>query len=280
MVTKSDVRISDGETGGEPWQLQMFRRTLKKRQKLRALLDMAGSLDEQRCLLVTCGDNNGALNWHFKQAGGRWEWVDAEEDSAAQIAAVTGDPVHPMDKANPALPFPENTFDLVISIDVHEHLEAPLALNWEITWVLKPGGRAVVTTPNGDPAKLATRVKGWIGMGPEVYGHLVIGYDIPALESQLQDVGLEPYASASYSRFFTEMLELLINFAYVKVLSRGKAQPGQIAPQTDEALRKVQKTYRLYSLIYPALWLVSRLDALLFFSRGYAVVVAARKAGA
>lgn len=280
MVTHRDLRTAENDARSEPWQLQMFRRTLKKQQKLRALLGVIGPLDGQRCLLVTCGDNNGALNWHFKQAGGEWTWVDAEEDSTAQIEAVTGDRVHPMDKHSPALPFPDGTFDVVVSIDVHEHLEAPRALNREIARVLRPGGKAVVTTPNGEPNKLATRIKGWIGMGPEVYGHLVIGYDIPALESQLLEVGLEPYANASYSRFFTEILELLINFAYVKVLARGKAQPGQIAPQTDDALRKVQKTYRLYSVVYPALWLVSRLDALLFFRRGYAVVVAARKAGA
>jgi hypothetical protein len=41
-----------------PWQLAMFRRSLKKQLKLEAMLDLMGDLSGQNCLLVTCGDNN------------------------------------------------------------------------------------------------------------------------------------------------------------------------------------------------------------------------------
>ena len=84
----------------------------------------------------------------------------------------------------------------------------------------------------------------------------------------------------SYSRFFTEMLELLINFVFVKILSKrsqAEVEQGQIAPQSEEQLQSVKKTYRLYSLVYPIFWLLSRLDILLFFSDGYAPVVAAER---
>jgi hypothetical protein len=50
-----------------------------------------------------------------------------------------------------------------------------------------------------------------------------------------------------------------------------------IAPATADQLRSIEKTYRLYSLIYPFVWLVSRLDALLFFTEGYVVLVEGRK---
>ena len=266
----------------EPWQLRMFRRTLKKQQKLKVLLDMIGALeDEQRCLLVTCGDNNGALNWHFKSHGGRWFWADAEEESVRQIGALTGDPVAVMNKDRPALPFPDDHFDVVVTIDVHEHLHSVGEFNAELARTLKPGGRAIVTTPNGDETKLAVRIKNLVGMGPEVYGHIVVGYDVPELEAQMRAAGLSPYAQDSYARFFTEMLELLINFAYVKLLSKGskaEVKAGQIAPQSEKQLESVEKTYRLYSLIYPFFWAFSKLDGLIGFTRGYAVVVAARKA--
>lgn len=265
---------------GEPWQLQMFRRSLKKQQKLRTLIDVIGDLRGQKCLLVTCGDNNGALNWHFKQHGGDWSWVDAERDSIEQIGEVTGDPVSVMDKDNPSLPYPDDHFDLVLTIDVHEHLKNPQAVNQELYRVARPGGRVVVTTPNGNGKKLANRIKKIVGMRPEDYGHIVIGYDVPELEQQLSQVGLKPFADASYSRFFTEILELMINFAYVKVLSRrskAKVEKGQIAPQNVEQVKSVEKTYRLYSLLYPLFWAFSKLDFLDPFGRGYAVVVAARK---
>jgi SAM-dependent methyltransferase len=265
----------------EPWQLRLFRRSLKKQLKLKALLEMLGSLDGQQCLLVTCGDNNGAMNWHLKQHSGSWSWADAERDSIQQIHQVTGDPVAEMDKRDPALPFPDGAFDTVMTIDVHEHLERPQALNAELARLTRPGGRVIVTTPNGDRKKLANRIKLAIGMRPEDYGHVVMGYDLPELESQLFQAGLSPYGGSSYSRFFTEMLELAINTLYVKVLarrSRARVEKGQIAPQNIEQIRSVEKTLKLYSLVYPVMAVISRLDVLDRSQRGYAVIVAARKA--
>ena len=49
-----------------PWQIEMFQRSIKKQQKLKALLELLGETTGKKCLLVTCGDNNGALNWHFR----------------------------------------------------------------------------------------------------------------------------------------------------------------------------------------------------------------------
>lgn len=260
----------------EVWQLQMFRYSLKKQQKLAAILNILGNVEGQQCLLMTCGDNNGALNWHFKQHGGHWSWVDAEADSIAQIGDLTGDPVIEMDKDRPSLPFPDDSFDVVITIDVHEHLQNTQAVNREIARIVKPGGRVILSTPNGNRYKLANRLKRLIGMRPEDYGHVVIGYDIPDLQQQLRQVGLKPGASDSYARFFTEMVELVINFAYVKVLSRrskASVKQGQIAPQNKDQLKSVEKSYKIYARVYPIFWAISRLDWLVRFRRGYAVIV-------
>lgn len=280
-MESSTVESSEPKTRTEePWQLQMFSKSLKKQQKLAALLGVMGDIEGQKGLLVTCGDNNGAMNWHIKNQGGEWYWADAEHDSISQISEVTGDKVAEMDKDNPALPFGDNEFDLVVTIDVHEHLQNPERLNRELARLVNPGGKVVVTTPNGDKKKLATRIKMLIGMKPEDYGHYVVGYDVPELEGQLVDVDLVPSQEASYSRFFTEMLELGINFAYVKLLSKrseAKVEKGQIAPQNINQVKSVEKTYRLYSLLYPIFLVISKLDFLDRSKRGYAVIVAAGK---
>jgi len=49
---------------------------------------------------------------------------------------------------NRPLPFPEEKYELVLAVEILEHLEAPRAFVREIFRVLKPGGLAVVTTPN------------------------------------------------------------------------------------------------------------------------------------
>jgi hypothetical protein len=137
-----------------------------------------------------------------------------------------------------------------------------------------------VSTPNGDKRKLAVRLKNLVGMTPAVYGHFVVGYDVPNLEKQLKQVGFEPCGSDSYARFFTEILELVINFAYVKLLSKrsqAKVKQGQIAPQNKDQLQSVGKSYKIYSLLYPFCLAFSKLDYLIQFTCGYAVVVEARK---
>jgi SAM-dependent methyltransferase len=271
-------RLAD--TVPEPWQLQMFRHALKKQQKLRALSEMLGSLSRERCLLVTCGDNNGALNWLFRQAGGQWRWVEAEAESAAQISELLNEQVELFEKADPRLPYGDGAFEVVVVIDVHEHVPAPLLLNQELARVVRPGGRILVTTPSGDPRRLANRIKRWVGMRKEAYGHVVDGYDIPALEQQLRQAQLLPHATGGYSGFFTEMVELLINVAYVKVLSRRSRDPlhsGQIAPQSREQVRSVAKSYRWYTRLFPVMRALAAIDRLGPFGRGHAVMVLATK---
>ena len=280
MVATKDISSDAKLPEEELWQLRLFRKSLKKQQKLNALQGLIGDNQEKDCLLITCGGNNGAMNWHIKNIGGKWSWADAEHDSISHISEVTGDEVSEMDKDNPSLPFADNSFDIVVTIDVHEHLSNPGLVNHELARLVKPGGRVIVTTPNGDEKKLATRIKKSIGMQPEDYGHYVVGYDVPQLEEQLKQVDLTPYRNTSYSRFFTEMLELAINFAYVKVLSKrseAKVEKGQIAPQNINQVKSVEKTLKLYSLLYPFFLGISKLDFLDRSPRGYAVVVAARK---
>ncbi len=48
------------------------------------------------------------------------------------------------------LSFPDNTFDLIISVDVIEHVGHPEQMLTEIQRVLKPGGLAFITFPSQD----------------------------------------------------------------------------------------------------------------------------------
>lgn len=261
------------------WQLEMFRKTLKKQQKVKVLLELLGPLDQEHCLLVTNGDNNGAINYHLRAAGGRWSWAEMEERGIPAMSEFLGEPVSP---ARPgALPFREASFERVVVIDTHEHLADVAPLNREIARVLAPGGLALVSTPEGNPRLPVAVLKRWVGMRPEVYGHLVQGYGVADLEAMMRSVGLVPESRGAYAKFFTELVELVINFGYVKVLSRRKRGPsvphGTIAPGSAEQLRAVPRVYRLYSVIYPIVRVFSALDALVPGTGGYAVAVTARK---
>lgn len=262
-----------------PWQLKMFKKTLKKKLRLRVLKKHLGNLPENdKCLIITCGDNNGAINYYLRKLGGCWSHADLERKSIYEMSVLLNEPV--LHAAEEKLPFPDNHFDHVISIDVHEHLHNPNPFTRELVRVIKPDGRVIITVPNGDETRLATRIKNFVGMTKEKYGHAREGFDIPELKKLMEENGLNPFAESYFSRFFTEILELAINILYVNFLSSKSdtgVESGTIVPTTKKQLDSVKKSYMLYSFIYPFFWLISNFDFFLFGSNGYVVVVEARK---
>jgi 2-polyprenyl-3-methyl-5-hydroxy-6-metoxy-1,4-benzoquinol methylase len=264
-------------TNQMPWQLTMFQRSLKKQLKLNALMRFTKPAANNQCLLVTCGDNNGALNWYFRSIGGQWTWADLQDENIPQMEALLGEKVHLA--SDHQLPFEDDTFDWIVTIDVLEHLKDDQSFLVEVTRILKPGGSAVVTVPNGDPRLLANKIKLAIGMRPEIYGHTRAGYTLTELDQAVHSSGLLVLARGGYSRFFTEMIELVINFGFVFMLSkkRGGRAEGQIAPTKAAELKTHGAAYRVYSLVFPVLRLFSKLDALLPSSTNNAVIVAGRK---
>jgi 2-polyprenyl-3-methyl-5-hydroxy-6-metoxy-1,4-benzoquinol methylase len=263
-----------------PWQIKMFKKGLKKNLRLKLLKqhlrDIGG---QEKCLLVTCGDNNGAMNFFLRELGAVWSWADLEDTCIAEMSQLLGDPVSYA--ANQKLPFEDNYFDRVIAIDAHEHVDDPDVITSEIRRVTKPGGQVIITVPNGDESRLAVRIKHALNMTKEAYGHTRIGFTVPELQEVMTKNQITPLEVSTFSRFFTEMLELTINFLYVKVLKKddGGNDPehAEISPATSEQLKKVSGSYRVYSLIFPVYWALSRLDHLLPFTEGYCVLIAGRR---
>jgi SAM-dependent methyltransferase len=266
-----------------PWQLRLFDKTLKKKQKLALLTRLLGHpTPEDRLLLLTNGDNNGAMNSVLREWGGRWTWGECEASSIPEMRELLREPVVHCDPDH--LDFPDAAFDSVVVIDVHEHLLETAPLNRELFRIVRPGGRVIVTTPNGDLRKLAVRIKDLVGMTKDAYGHVRVGYTIAEHRQMLSEVGFRPAATGSYSQFPTEMIELCINLAYVKLLNRRKGTAsgdhgaGPIAPSSADQVRKVDKTLKLYGAIYPVCRMVSSLDVLVApFTTGYAVAVVGEK---
>jgi 2-polyprenyl-3-methyl-5-hydroxy-6-metoxy-1,4-benzoquinol methylase len=51
---------------------------------------------------------------------------------------------------NDPLPFDDGTFDLIVAVEVVEHLENIRAVCREFARLLRPGGKVVLTTPNNE----------------------------------------------------------------------------------------------------------------------------------
>jgi len=107
-----------------------------------------------RVLDLGCGRGGVAeLIWREVRLGAG---IDPDSASLAQHRAV-GMPV--VRGVGERLPFVSDSFDLIVSIWVLEHLEDPLATFIEVRRVLRPGGHFIFLTPNlRNPLMLMNRI--------------------------------------------------------------------------------------------------------------------------
>ena len=103
----------------EPWQLQLYRRSLKKKLTVGALLEHLPSPQGKLCLEVGCG--TGLTSYFLRQRGGTWVSSDFERDHVRSAKQLVGDRV--LQTSDAELPFRSSSFDLVAAINFLEHIE-------------------------------------------------------------------------------------------------------------------------------------------------------------
>ncbi len=98
-----------------------------------------------RCLDVGCGDGRMSGTW-LKAHGCEYVGVDISENAVGEARSLGLDAKRIEDAA--ALPFPGDSFDAVVCIEVLEHLFQPQLVVGETFRVLKPKGVLIATVPN------------------------------------------------------------------------------------------------------------------------------------
>ena len=267
-----------------PWQIRLYRRSIKKRETMAAVMDSLPPLAGKRCLEIGCA--TGTSSWLLRQRGGEWTSTDFEAEQVASASRLLNDDVLLLQPDEP-LPFPDASFDVVVGINFLEHLENDVEFVREMVRVLKPGGTLVQTCPDGVSSRAGYRLKQLYGFTASTggFGHVRDGYRPEELEELFRKAGLEMEGMQSYSRIFTEIVENSLNYLYHRG-SAGKAHGtagqfhGETSPATGEDLENVGWKFRVYEAAYPLLRGFSLLDRVIPFREGYMHCARARRPSA
>ena len=265
----------------EPWQLQLFRRSLKKRQTVDAMLGHLPPTDGRLCLELGCG--TGLTSHFLRERGGTWVSCDFERDHVRSARQLVADKVLQIGERQ--LPFRTASFDLVAAINFLEHIQDDDTFFAEMVRVLRPGADFLFMAPKGESGRLGYRLKRVLGFtaDQEGFGHARDGYPLAAARALLERHGIRVEGQESYCRLFTESLEDLLNYAYHRKAMKAKDTTeqdfhGDTAPMSADALNKVGTAYKIYSAVYPGLRAWTMLDRLIPFSEGYMMIAWGKKA--
>lgn len=261
----------------KPWQVEIFAKSLKKKEKLRLLEKYFSLRPSDFALDLGCAQ--GILSFFLRQKGGYW--LSADEDFENLSSARELLQRNLIQLAAESLPFKDNSFDLVISLDYLEHQEKDELCLQEIHRVLRQEGKFIFVTPRTKSFLVIYKLRQALGLKLEHFGHKREGYTHEELQEKLVRANFALEKITTFSRFFSEFFELILNFLYIKFLSpqqMAQLRDGHIRPSTAEEFLSQKKKFQMYSFLYPLIWLFSRLDCLLFFQKGYNWMVWAKKA--
>jgi|GEM_PF-5712658 len=209
---------------GERYQAMIFTPLTKERRRespsvypgalFRAqyLLPLIKDLFPKGSLLLDLGGGEGLLAKKLSQLGIRTILLDTDPiriKGGRGLPAILGSGEH--------LPFPDNSFDGVLLLDVLEHIENDEETIIETSRVVKPGGKIIITTPKegetfGDltPSETEKLHRSW--------NHKRPGYTLSALIRLLKNGGLKPIKT---SHCFSRANQLLYQYLF---LNEGKEE--------------------------------------------------------
>lgn len=252
------------------WVLALFNRSVLKQQKWQALSSFLGSTQGLRCLDI--GADNGVISHLMRQEGGQWSSADLDPVTVRAIRDVVGSDVHQIDGVR--TPFSEDTFNRVVIVDFLEHIETDEVFLKELHRIMREAGELIINVPLLKNSWLR-RFRLWIGQTDEKHGHVRPGYTLEGLRGLLGP-RFEIIEARTYSKFFTQLVDTLITWVYGWLKgAQGASRKGTVVTGTE--LAKHKKLFQFYGLIYPIMWLMSRLDQLLFWRSGYMLIVKARR---
>jgi SAM-dependent methyltransferase len=251
------------------WPVLLFKKSVLKQRKFKRITELLGDTQDLDCLDI--GSDNGVISYLLRKRGGRWKSADLDEAAIRSIHVLVKRDVFQIDGRR--IPFDDNEFDRVVIIDFLEHIETDQEFIEELFRVIKPHGGLIINVPHIKNS-LLRKFRHVIGETDEKHGHVRPGYTLETLTHLLRD-RFTIDSCTTYSKFFCESIDTLLTFGYGR-LKGGQSVSSKGLIVTGQDFTRYRKIFLFYSCVYPLLWLVAKLDELLFWTSGYMLIAKAR----
>lgn len=191
------------------WHLKIFKKSVIKQAKWRQIHRLVGDMHGR--IGLDLGSDNGVISYLLRQLGGTWHSSDLNTHTVESIRSLVGERVFPTDGSSLALD--DHSVDVVVIVDMFEHLHDDRALVKEVVRVLRPGGKLIANVPHVKCCALLRPLRLALGLTDQWHGHVRPGYSQASLEALLAD-DFTITKRHTYNRFFSELLDILLNYAY------------------------------------------------------------------
>ncbi len=250
--------------------LKLYEKSILKKAKHRAITQYLPDTDGKSCLDI--GADNGVLSYLLRQRGGNWYSADLELSVVESIRDMVGENVYLIDGASTE--FPDNHFDLVVIIDFLEHIRSDKQFVTELDRIMKDDACLIVNVPHDKPRSPIRRLRLAVGLTDDKHGHVRPGYTLESL-TQLLSPEFVVTEHHTYSRFFVELFDVVVSLLFDRLSQDSGARKGVVVRAND--LKKHQKKFQVFSIIYPFVWCLAQIDRLLFFTSGYSLIVKSQR---
>lgn len=254
-------------------QIDLILHSFKKREKIQIVRKILKDNNNNFCFEL--GSAKGTLSYALRELGGKWISADIDWMNVIATKYAINDNVL---LVNPLkLPFKDKMFDVVVCIDFLEHINDDVECIKELARIVKLNGKIIISTPTIGSRLILNKIKQFIGLTKEKYGHVREGYSKEHLIHLLNTANFSMNKVYYYSYFLTECIEMLLNRIYIMInKDKEKKRDGFISPANIDEFQKHKIAFKIYKFFYPVLWWVSRLDYLLKSLGAYAIIIEAK----
>jgi len=245
------------------WQEKLFKRSIRRQVRLQKIKGFLGATSHQNILEITAGDP--LLSSRLHAGGGAWTTLTLDSETATSFSWFIHSEVKVVDEAG--IDALDHTYDVVLLTDVLERVRDDRSLIKACHRVLKPEGRLVIHGMQKSFLGLDQWIRpmrAWERTGytsHEFFDVLKDGFDVPE--------------TVAYSTYFFEFLGVIGERIANTITGGPYTQPGKDI--RSEQFYQYRQLQFLVSSVFPLMWLLGKIDSMLFFLPGRWVIAKTKR---